>query len=475
MAVVVVRIEQKKIIVIGSIIFFLLLVFLPNCSQVSAGFASNFERSLGKSAFDDIVKQYGGEYIVPIQERLWLDEVFQRLVAVTEREELDYQLIPLNSHAINAFALPGGYVFVTRGLLNLVGKEEAKLAAVLGHEIAHIEKKHSVNAVLRQMGLTVLVEVGVLWLDLGSADLLRLATATLLQLMHLGWGREAEYEADLVGQELAVKAGFDAVGALSLLDDLLEQDPDDLPLKLFRSHPETTERRARLENNLLSYWLEPRLLTDPLRSERLNVSRNYDQDGRSDPNNRYEIELPSLKTDLGLQVYDRQRQQTETWLAELDVLSFTWSPTGRYLTAVVQNEAGYEEVLLCDRHGYVLKVWNLTEHEGQIEQIVWSPDEKIVALQLQTDTMSNIVLSFLDTEVFLPITGQLGGSEPSWIGKVLYFQRDGNWYYTQGPEIRPVVVPAPIPQVVERKRLLSPTVVKEGNTIRLTSPTLSLP
>ena len=72
------------------------------------------------------------------------------------------------------------------------------------------------NAVLRQMGLTVLAEVGALALDFISGELVRLAGATLVQVLQLGWGREAEFEADAVGQSLAVQAGFDPIGAIGL-------------------------------------------------------------------------------------------------------------------------------------------------------------------------------------------------------------------------------------------------------------------
>ncbi|HBG02339.1 MAG TPA: hypothetical protein DDW87_12310, partial [Firmicutes bacterium] len=123
-------------------------------------FGERFERSLGRGTAPEIVKEYGGEYVLPIKERLWVEEIFRRLIAVTDRQNLEYTLTVLNSSDLNAFALPGGYVLVTKGLVNAIGDDEAKLSAVLAHEIAHIEKKHGVNGVLRQMGLTVLFEVG---------------------------------------------------------------------------------------------------------------------------------------------------------------------------------------------------------------------------------------------------------------------------------------------------------------------------
>ncbi len=103
--------------------------------------SDRFEQTLGKGAVPEIIKQYGGEYTLPIADRMWLEEVFRRLAAVTERSEIEYSLVVLNSFEYNAFALPGGYTFITRGLLQLLDMDATKLAAVLGHEIAHVEKK----------------------------------------------------------------------------------------------------------------------------------------------------------------------------------------------------------------------------------------------------------------------------------------------------------------------------------------------
>ena len=136
----------------------------------------------------------------PFKSGCGLREVFARLAAQSQRPEVEYTLTVLNSREANAFSLPGGFVFITRGLLNLIGSDEAQLAAVLAHEIAHVEKKHGVNAVLRQLGLSVLAEVGAAALDFLSGDLLRLAGVTLVQMLQAGWGREAEFEADAVGQ-----------------------------------------------------------------------------------------------------------------------------------------------------------------------------------------------------------------------------------------------------------------------------------
>ena len=449
---------------------------LLNSTPVNTAISSSggrFERTLGTGAVPEIIKQYGGEYIVPLQEKLWLEEVFRRLVSVTERQDVEYSLLVLGSNEPNAFSLPGGYIFITQGLLKLIGSDASKLAAVLGHEIAHVEKKHGVNAVLRQMGLTVLLEVGVMVLDMASADLFRIATGTLLQLLQLGWGREAEYEADLVGQSIAVRAGFDGLGAVTLLDDLATIENVDLPMKVFRTHPDTKDRRKRMEENLLLFWPTPTLVTAGKQVERLDMGRDYEQNRRIDPNNRYLIRTDLLSSHKGLEVYDSQLNQTIRWLDEVSIRDFTWSPNGQYLAVLVETVHSGREVWLCDRFGYILKKW-VPEHAGQIQTMHWSPEGTMLALELNGEK-EDILVTYVATDVFLAVAGERGGKNALWLGSELYFLQNGQWHVTEAPQVWPVVVPNPVPRVIQRKRILSPAVVKEGNTIRLTRPSLSIP
>ena len=132
-----------------TLVLVLLLLLGAPAGACAAGLAARFERTLGAGTAPTLIKEYGGEYILPIQQRLWVEEVFRRVAAQSEREDVEYTLTVLNSKEANAFSLPGGFIFITRGLLSLIGSDEAQLAAVLGHEIAHVEKKHGVNAVLR--------------------------------------------------------------------------------------------------------------------------------------------------------------------------------------------------------------------------------------------------------------------------------------------------------------------------------------
>lgn len=448
----------------------LLLFVLLSASVQAAALGERFERTLGGSAVPEILKQYGGEYILPIGQRMWVGEVFRRLAEVTERGDVEYTLTVLNSSELNAFALPGGYVFITRGLVSAIGRDEAKLAGVLGHEIAHIEKKHGVNAVLRQMGLAVLLEVGVMALDLASADLLRVASATLLQLISLGWGREAEYEADLVGQALAVNAGFDGVGAVTLLDDLFAMNSEDLPMKIFRTHPDTKNRRERLEKALASFWSSPVVVEDEDVVERLNVGRNSKQTRRNDPNGRYSVLVP--EEGAGLHVFDLQTGQSRTWLQDVNVFDFAWSTQGEYI-AVLVDEGSQGQLWIGDRWGGEKKSLSIS---GQtIIDMCWSPKGDQLAILVDGSEGRQVMVTYLHANILLPVGGEFTGTGSLWLDTGLYFVYEDKWYHTSAPKVLPVIVQNPVPQVLQRQRVLSPTVIKEGNTIRLTRPALTLP
>lgn len=454
----------------------LLVFLLPGLSAAAAQPGGGvFERTLGADAAPALMKEYGGEYILPIQERLWVEEIFQRLVAVTERTDLEYSLTVLNSHELNAFALPGGYVFITRGMLNFLGRDEAKLAAVLAHEIAHVERKHGVSAVLRQMGLTVLAELGVMALDFASADLLRLASVTLVQLLQLGWGREAEYEADALGQILAAKAGFDPAGAIGVLDALADLESDELPLKVFRTHPDSLRRRDRLAESLAAFWSQPAPLSPEEVAERLNGGRNSDQTGRSDPKGRYVVEVPA-EANLGLELWDSQTEQVLTWAPQAVVRDYAWSPQGQHLAVLVEGELG-DELWVFDRWGILQRKIKPEPGPSTIIAFSWSPQGQLLALDLEQEGEggSQVAVAYLHLEVQLVVGRGLGARGSRWLGDGLAYEEGGQWYLTLPPQVKPVVIANPVPQVLQRKRIVEPTLLKEGNTFRLTRPAFTLP
>ncbi|HEY2932012.1 MAG TPA: M48 family metalloprotease [Acidobacteriota bacterium] len=159
------------------------------------------------------------------------------------RPALPYTFIILDTSAVNAFAAPGGFIHITRGALASM-KNEAELAGVLGHEIAHITQKHSINAI-QTMNVT---EFGQGEVNLTSNPrLLNMAVDKIVDLLLRGYSQSQELESDAVGLRLAFKAGYDPAGLIAFLETLKAQSEGDTARSgRLASHPEAQERVDKL-------------------------------------------------------------------------------------------------------------------------------------------------------------------------------------------------------------------------------------
>ena len=151
----------------------------------------------------------------------YVNDIGQQLARLSHRPNLPWSFTIVDNPAINAFALPGGYIYLTRGILAYLD-DEAELAGVLGHEIGHVTARHAAQAYTRQaqasVGLAILsifVPSTAPFADLGSAGL------SVLFLRH---GREAELEADRLGVEYGSGAGYDPAGVPRFLATLARVD-----------------------------------------------------------------------------------------------------------------------------------------------------------------------------------------------------------------------------------------------------------
>lgn len=150
-----------------------------------------------------MLQQFGGPY-EDIQLQQYVNEVGQRTAKAGQRPELQYYFTVLDSEDINAFTTGGGYVYITRGIMNYLNSE-AELAAVLGHEIGHVNARHPV----RQQTQSTLSGIGAAAVGIftGSGDLAGLANYAGAALIH-GYGRDNELEADRLGAEYLQGTGL---------------------------------------------------------------------------------------------------------------------------------------------------------------------------------------------------------------------------------------------------------------------------
>ncbi|MBN2409751.1 MAG: M48 family metalloprotease [Candidatus Aminicenantes bacterium] len=206
------------------------------------------EVALGKQTDVEIRQQYGVYDDADLNS--YVQAVGQSLARHTHRPQLPYQFAVLDTPVVNAFAVPGGYIYVTRGILALM-RSEAELAVVLGHELGHVNARHSV----RRMSQMMLAQVG---LVVGSVLSETFAKAANLagvgvQLLFLKYSRDDEYQADTLGVEYARKGIYDPgkmipfFASLEKLGDL--SGGRALP-GFLSTHPLTKDRIERVKQML---------------------------------------------------------------------------------------------------------------------------------------------------------------------------------------------------------------------------------
>lgn len=194
----------------------------------TASAMSQAERAEGAKAHPELLAEFGGLYQGP--QAAYVTSVGRRIAVQSSlsSQQNDFTISLLNSSVNNAFAIPGGYVYVTRQLMALMN-DEAELAGVLGHEIGHVAAQHGKkrqSAAQRNSILGVLgqVLVGAVAGDSGLGQLLQKGIGTGAQLLTLKFSRTQEYEADDLGIRYLAKAGYDPRALSSMLSSLAAQN-----------------------------------------------------------------------------------------------------------------------------------------------------------------------------------------------------------------------------------------------------------
>lgn len=169
------------------------------------------------------------------------------LALQTERPNLPWTFGVLDDAGFNAFATPGGHVFVTRGLVARM-RSEAELAGVLAHEIAHVLKKHHLAAVQKNAGMQAVTDLVGGLAQGGNHEVKTMALNMGRKLYASGLDKDDEFEADRLGVVIAARAGYDAYGLPSVLQILQSQNAQDANFSLlFKTHPAPGVRIEMLE------------------------------------------------------------------------------------------------------------------------------------------------------------------------------------------------------------------------------------
>jgi predicted Zn-dependent protease len=274
------RISSASIFIVALTIVFL----FAGCAVNPVTGKRNFtlmseadEMRTGRQTAAEIGKEYS-TYDLPTLQN-YVNEIGQKLAKNSHRPKLDYYFTVVDSPQVNAFALPGGYIYVTRGILAYLNSE-AELAAVLGHEIGHVTARHSVrqysaataaNAAATIGGLVAGIFVPQLGGQLaqGVQSLLGLTGSVLLS----GYGRSHELEADRLGAEYLARSGYDPQAMIKVIGVLKNQELFDVEAAkqegreprryhgVFATHPDNDTRLQEVVAEAKQY-VQPSAIDD---------------------------------------------------------------------------------------------------------------------------------------------------------------------------------------------------------------------
>lgn len=196
----------------------------------------------------------------------YVNRIGRWVATQSERPDLPWHFGVIQSEDMNAFAAPGGYIFITLGLYRTF-QSEADLAGVLGHEVGHVIRQHHLK-ILQQ---SKLVDAGskALSKSVGGNDKVQQLIGSGAEIVARGLDKDAEFEADRIGVVLATRAGYDAYGLPAVLQQIGHASKDDNRVALlFKTHPLPEDRLAKLDSamgdrfdRVKGVTLEKRLLT----------------------------------------------------------------------------------------------------------------------------------------------------------------------------------------------------------------------
>ena len=205
---------------------------------------------LGEAVAVEAFSRFGGEYPNQAWNR-YINLVGKTIAEVSDRPTLNYHFAILNSQEQNAFAAPGGYIFITVGLLKTL-KNEAELGGVLAHEVAHVTKKHMLETIRRGAVLGSVSELSLTAMK-QNPEMFSSAIDQMTELLFTkGLDKDKEFEADAVGIEYAYRAGYHPQGLRDYLQTLRKKEGH-VQSKFFTTHPSTALRISKIDILLKGY------------------------------------------------------------------------------------------------------------------------------------------------------------------------------------------------------------------------------
>ena len=209
------------------------------------------EVQIGRGISDNIIKNE----IPPLNDaaiQLFVNKIGQRIAQSSDRRDIVYHFMVLDSRDLNAFALPGGYVYIYKGLLDRI--DEQGLAAILAHEVGHVAAKHSVKKMQAALGYNFLMALALAGFGKNDPELAREisgATDVVYGLLSRGYSREDEFLADKLAVKYTLRAGYDPYGLVRTLELLnKEKGPSGRMFEILSGHPRMEERIRKIKEEI---------------------------------------------------------------------------------------------------------------------------------------------------------------------------------------------------------------------------------
>ncbi|MEZ4663346.1 MAG: M48 family metallopeptidase [Caldilineaceae bacterium] len=210
------------------------------------------EIAMGLQAAPQMIQQHGGEY--PDQElQAYVDDIGFRIVRNSDAAKTGWQYdfhLLADPQTINAFALPGGQVFITAALYEKL-QTEGQLAGVLGHEIGHVVARHGAQRIAK--GQLTEGLIGAVVMGSGSQSTAQVA-AMIGELVNMQYGREDELESDDLGVRFMTQAGYDPNAMIGVMQILAESSGGQQQPEFFSTHPNPENRIQKIQESIQKYY-----------------------------------------------------------------------------------------------------------------------------------------------------------------------------------------------------------------------------
>jgi predicted Zn-dependent protease len=248
--------KSNRLFAVSALILVLILAVIACAVNPVSGkkeimfFSEQQEIAMGQETDKSIRQQFGIYEDKALND--YVNRIGQSMVPLSHRPKLKHQFAVLDTPVVNAFAAPGGFIYVTRGILALMNSE-AELAAVLGHEMGHVAARHS----MKQMSDQLLAQIGLIVGSVISKDIRKFAGVASIgmQLLFLKFSRSDEYQADALGIRYARQAQYapgEMLRFFSALENMSAEGSRHKIPTFLSTHPMTSDRIAKVKEQISS-------------------------------------------------------------------------------------------------------------------------------------------------------------------------------------------------------------------------------